>query len=595
MGRIHVLDPHVVNQIAAGEVIERPASVVKELVENALDAGARRIDVRVGDGGRALIEVADDGWGMDEQDLARAFLPHATSKVESVDDLLHVGSLGFRGEALASVGSVARVRITSRPSGAEAGWVVEDFEGDVRSPTPAASSPGTVVRVEGLFAKVPARRKFLRTAATELGHVTTLLGRFAVAFPEVAFRLVQGTRTLRDTPAGSDRRARIGGVHGDDLAASLLEVRGEHLGFHLEGWVGPPSVHRGDARLEQVFVGGRFVRDRTVSHAVRQAYADLLPPGNRRPVAFLFLTCDPSQVDVNVHPAKAEVRWRDGSTVHRLVQRILREALEGAPPGVSVPLESSHPRPSTAEAVEFAFTHGVGRASPAFSSAPTPGAGRVAEGPPGAGPSGSGPAESPPARRTGEGLRPVGQVLGTYLVLEGDGEVVLVDQHALHERILFEEISARLREAGALEVQRLLVPVVVSLGHAEAALVREQAETLRTLGWIVEPFGEDAVAIQGLPAVLSRPDPEAMLAEVLEVLARGAAEGLDRASLVKETVDRMACRSAVMAGDVLRDEEVLALLERAEALDHSHSCPHGRPTRLTLSRGLLERWFHRTV
>jgi len=591
MGVIRVLDPHVVNQIAAGEVIERPASVVKELVENALDAGARRIDVRVEDGGRALIEVADDGWGMAADDLERVFLPHATSKVTSVDDLLHVGSLGFRGEALASVGSVARVRITSRPQDADTGWVVEDLEGEVRAPTPAAASPGTVVRVEALFAKVPARRKFLRTAATELGHVTTLMGRFAVAFPEIAFRLVQGARTILDAPADADRRARIGRVHGDEIAGTLLHVAGESLGFTVEGWIGPPTVHRADARLEQTFLNGRFVRDRTVSHALRQAYADLLPPGNRRPVAFLFLGCDPAQVDVNVHPAKAEVRWRDGSTVHRLVQRTLRQALEGVAPGVAVGLGEGHPRPSTVDAVELAFTQGVGRPVPGTPGAPVPTAGRVADGPQPAQAAGA----PPPAQRTATGLRPVGQALGTYLVLEGDDELVLVDQHALHERILFEEISARLRETGQLEVQRLLVPTVVHLGHAEAALVTESADLLRSLGWLVEPFGEDAVAIQGLPAVLRRPDPEAVLTELLEVLARGEADGLDRASLVKETVDRMACRSAVMAGDVLRAEEVLALLEQAEALDHSHSCPHGRPTRLTLSRGRLERWFHRTV
>ncbi len=366
----------------------------------------------------------------------------------------------------------------------------------------------------------------------------------------------------------------------------------------MEGWIGPPTVHRADTKLEQTFLNGRFVRDRTVSHAVRQAYSDLLPPGNRRPVAFLFLACDPSQVDVNVHPAKAEVRWRDGSTVHRLVARTLRTALEGVAPGVAVSLEANHPRASTVDAVELAFTQGLGRPATTYAGtptegagAPTGGAGQVAERPTTA----SSEAPPPPAPRTAAGLRPVGQALGTYLVLEGDGEIVLIDQHALHERILFEKISARLREVGALEVQRLLVPTVVHLGHAGAALGAESTDFLRTLGWIVEPFGEDAVAIHGLPAVLRRPDPEATLTELLEVLARGEAEGLDRASLVKQTVDSLACRSAVMAGDVLRDEEVLALLEQAEALDHSHSCPHGRPTRLTLSRGRLERWFHRTV
>lgn len=571
MGRIRVLEAHVVNQIAAGEVIERPASVLKELVENALDAGAHRVDVGVEDGGRAVVEVADDGWGMDAEDLAHALLPHATSKVASVEDLLHIGSLGFRGEALASIGSVARVRITSRLRDAEDGWTVEADVGRVGPVTPAAASPGTVVRVEGLFATVPARRKFLRTASTELGHIAALMGRFAIAFPEVVFRLRQGERTVLETSRGQDRRARIGTIHGDDLAASLIHVEGdEGPDLHLEGWVGPPAVHRGDGRLEQVFLSGRPVRDRSVAHALRQAYADLLPPGGRRPVAFLFLTCDPGRVDVNVHPAKAEVRWRDQGAVHRLVRQTLRTALEGAAPGVEIAPGPSGARPSTVEAVEFAFTHGVGGSG---------GGGVVAE------------------RAVSTcGLRYVGQTLGTYLVFEGPDEIVLVDQHALHERILFEEIAERLRQKGALEVQRLLVPVVVRLGPAEVALLDEVRELLGSLGWVVESFGDRGeVAVQGMPAVLRHPEVERTLAEVLEGLARGTREGLDRASLVKDALDSLACHAAVRGGDVLDSEEALALLERAEALDHAHSCPHGRPTRLTLTRRRIEGWFHRTV
>lgn len=598
MERIQILDPHVVNQIAAGEVIERPASVVKELVENALDAGARRVEVRVEDGGRALVEVADDGWGLGAEDLGRAFLPHATSKVREVDDLLHISSLGFRGEALASVGSVARVRVTTRPEGSEAGWTLEDREGVLGEVEPAAASPGTVVRVEGLFQNVPARRKFLRTPATELGHISSLMGRFAVAYPDVAFRLTQGARTLLEAPAGQGRRERIASIHGDDVARRLLEVDGRAGDLELDGWVGPPALHRGDARLEQVFLNGRHVRDRTIAHALRQAYDGLLPPGGRRPVAFLFLRCDPARVDVNVHPAKAEVRWRDGSAVHRLVSRTLRARLEGAAPGVAVPVgtsptptddtggASSVP-PSTAHAVEFAFTQAQGRAAgarPPASSPPVGESDRVAD-----------RAVDAVRRTAGEGLRPIGQLLGTYLVLEGEDEVVLVDQHALHERVLFERFSTRLRDAGSLEVQRLLVPTIVHLDRAEAALLAEETPLLESLGWHVESFGEDAVAIQGMPAVLRRPDPEGVLRDILDALAEGARDGLDRAALLGHTVDRMACRAAVMAGDVLHPDEVIALLEQAEALNHAHSCPHGRPTRLTLSRGQLERWFHRQV
>ena len=302
---------------------------------------------------------------------------------------------------------------------------------------------------------------------------------------------------------------------------------------------------------------------------------------------------------MNVHPAKAEVRWRDSSPVHRLVARTLRESLESQTPGVAVPVGPASLPASTSRAVEFAFTHARGRAPDAH---PRTAAGGTAELSGALGGGARVGEDAPPhlpraeVGRTGrEGLRPVGQLLGTYLVLEGDGEIVLVDQHALHERVLYERISARLREAGALEIQRLLVPTVVHLDPAEAALLVDERELLESLGWHVEAFGEDAVAIQGIPAVLRRPDPETVLKDVLDALAEGAKDGLDRAALLGHTIDRMACRAAVMAGDVLHAEESLALLEQAEALNHAHSCPHGRPTRLTLSRAQLERWFHRTV
>ncbi len=593
MGRIHVLEAHVVNQIAAGEVIERPASVVKELVENALDAGARRVDVRVEEGGTAVVEVADDGCGMEADDLAAAFLPHATSKVDDVEDLVHIASLGFRGEALASLGSVARVTIVSRTADAAGAWLVENREGVIGDVEPAAGAPGTVVRAEGLFHHVPARRKFLRSAPTELGHVRTLVGNFALAWPDVAFRLRLGPRTLLDLPPCGDRRARIAALHGDDVASALLRVEAATGDLALEGWVGPPSLHRADGRLEQTFLNGRHVRDKTIAHALRVAYDGLLPPGGRRPVAFLFLSCDPGRVDVNVHPAKAEVRWRETNPVHALVRTAIRRTLEGAEPGVDVALDSRSAVPAhTREAVEFAFTHPP--AVPAGSAA----RGAMAADRPSPGPPvGVDPGPPPPdtAARSGRGLRPVGQALGTYLVLEGADEIVLVDQHALHERVLYERISERLREKGALEVQRLLVPAVVQLDPPQVQTLAEAEEIVANLGWHVEPFGDDAVAIHGMPALLKRPDPEATLRALLDALERGVHEGFDRARLLDDAVDRLACRAAVMAGDRLHADEVLALLEQAESLAHAHSCPHGRPTRLTLPRAKLERWFHRQV
>ncbi|MDA1194282.1 MAG: DNA mismatch repair endonuclease MutL [Planctomycetota bacterium] len=594
MGRIHVLDPHVVNQIAAGEVVERPASVVKELVENALDAGATRIGVEVAGGGRDLIEVRDDGHGIAAEDLERIFLAHATSKIQAVEDLRHVATMGFRGEALASIGSVSRASIVSRLPDRDDAWRVEDVEGRISPVTPAAGSPGTIVRVEQLFAHVPARRKFLRTPQTELGHIRALMGRFALAFPHIGFRLVQAGHVLLDAPPQTDRRLRIAQVHGDEVARGVLKAQALDDEPTLEAWIGPPSLTRRDSTLEQVFLDGRHIRDRTVAHAVREAYRDLLPPGGRRPVAFLFLSLDPGRVDVNVHPGKTEVRWHDPSAVHRVVRRTLRAALEGARPGHGVELpEAAHDHgASRVAAVEHAFLRGAGRPAeaPAFSF---PAAARHEGGPdpwqPVQAP------ERPASRTTLGGLRPIGQALGTYLLLEDGDELVLVDQHALHERVLFDRINARLSEQGKLEVQRMLVPSVVHLEPAALARLLEATDVLKTLGWLVEAFGTDAVAVHGIPAVLRRPDPEAALEEIVELLERGSREGLDRTALVSEAVDRMACRAAVMAGDSLHNDEIVALLEQAESLNHSHSCPHGRPTRLTLTKAQLERWFHRTV
>lgn len=620
MGRIRTLPAHVVNQIAAGEVVDRPASVVKELIENSLDAGATRIDVKLTDGGRSRIEIADDGSGMDADDLAKAFLPHATSKLSSVEDLEHIGSLGFRGEALASIGSVSRARIVSRPRGAATGSVVEDADGIVSEVKPSAAAPGTVIVVEGLFGSVPARRKFLRSAATELGHISDVVTRFALAHPDVVFTLEHAGRPIVETAASEGRRARLARFHGAEVARALVEVRADDGAVSVEGFVSPPGVSRGDARLQQTFLNGRLLRDKTVIHALREAYRDLVPPGDRHPIAFLFLSCDPARVDVNVHPTKAEVRWRDSSSVHEAVRRAVRRVLEAARPGVDLSIGSSSVGPrggvpaSTVEAARFAFEGGVGR--PAFDAgAWDRSSGIGSEGAAGAAtafppdvadaPGFGAPRSGADAHdhaghdhgahgsTTREHLRPLGQALGTYLLFESDDGIVLVDQHALHERVLFDRISARLNAKGRLEVQHLLVPTVVSVSASDAARVDEEKDLFESLGWVVEAFGEGAVAVRAVPAVLRRPDPEAMLREVLVLLDAGRRDGIDRAGLVSSVVDRMACRAAVMAGDPLDPEEVMALLAQAETLNHAHSCPHGRPTRLLLKRRDLERHFHR--
>lgn len=628
MPRIQVLDAHVVNQIAAGEVVERPASVVKELVENAIDAGADQIDVQIDKGGKALIEVRDNGMGMAPEDLERVFLPHATSKVGSVEDLTHVATLGFRGEALASIGSVARTTILSRTAEAQGGFEIRDDFGEIGEVRPAGVKPGTIVRVEHLFGRVPARRRFLRTPATEGGHIKELMGRFALAFPAVGFRLVSGERSVLATRPGEQRLERIAAVFGDEVARDLLPVAHDEGDLSLEGFVAPPTRTRRDSRLEQAYVGGRFIRDKTIMHATREAYRDLLPPGGQRPVAFLFLSCDPLLVDVNVHPAKAEVRWRDGQRVHRLIRHEVRKVLEASAPGVQAGVHVPNPRGGDPFDLAARSTRSLddrprhfdfGTAStarresawPAERSAPPAVSGsyrdasRVAEEVRDAAPAAAGglPAtEAVTHERAASlpesvgGLRPLGQALGTYLLFEGEDEtLVVIDQHALHERVLFDQINARLREAGNLEVQGLLVPQVVHLSPAGVERLTEDAEWLARLGWRIEAFGADAISVTGVPALLRRPDAEEALLEILQLLERGDRDGMDRTDLLHQTVDSMACRGAIMAGDALHPDEALALLAQAEALNHSHSCPHGRPTRLVFKKGDLEKFFHRTV
>lgn len=628
MPRIQVLDAHVVNQIAAGEVVERPASVVKELVENAIDAGADQIEVQIDEGGKALIEVRDNGMGMAPEDLERVFLPHATSKVGSVEDLTHVATLGFRGEALASIGSVARTTILSRTAEAEGGYEIRDDFGEIGGVRPTGMKPGTIVRVEHLFGRVPARRRFLRTPATESGHIKELMGRFALAFPGIGFRLVSGERQVLATRPGEQRLERIAAVFGDEVARDLLPVSHDEGDLSLEGFVAPPTRTRRDSRLEQAFVGGRFIRDKTITHATREAYRDLLPPGGQRPVAFLFLSCDPLLVDVNVHPAKAEVRWRDGQRVHRLIRHEVRKVLESSAPGVQAgahvqtpgrgdPFDlarrSSRNPGDRPQAFDFGArptqrhesAWSAERAAPPAVSGSFRGAAHVAEDVQeaarpaadfGTYEAGSPHAESPPLPESVGGLRPLGQALGTYLLFEGEDEtLVVIDQHALHERVLFDQINARLREAGNLEVQGLLVPNVVHLSPAGVERLIEESEWLARLGWRIEAFGEDAISVTGVPALLRRPDAEEALLEILRLLERGDRDGMDRTDLLHHTVDSMACRGAIMAGDALHPDEALALLAQAEALNHSHSCPHGRPTRLVFKKTDLEKFFHRTV
>jgi DNA mismatch repair protein MutL len=570
LGRIRVLDPHVANKIAAGEVVERPASVVKELVENALDAHATRVEVHAERGGTRLVRVVDDGSGIGREDLPLAFLPHATSKLSDVDDLETIATLGFRGEALASIGAVAQARILSRVQGSEKGFEIEDGGGALSEVRAAAAAPGTDVTVRNLFFNTPARARFLRTPRTEFGHIEELVRCFALAFPEVGFRLVHdGEERLRTSP-GEDRRSRLRALYGPELEGKLLAVRENGV----EAYLGPPSESRPNARDLHFFVNGRYVRDRILLRVVKDAYRDAMH-GGRYPVAFLFLEVDPASIDVNVHPAKAEIRWRDPQWLHAAVAPLLARALRGTDLSVS----DSGGRGGHAEGVRSAMADFMRRA--AEGQVP-----RVHEG--GSGGEGVVEGASPPEPP----LFGVFQAHDSWLVCEVEDGLAIVDQHALHERVQYDRILKRLSE-GSVDAQRLLVPEEVELGAADCGLLEENRELLARCGIAFSPFGDRSVAVESLPAVVPRARAADLLRDLVELLrARGGA--VDPRTLFHDVADTMACKAAVRFGDRLSREEALALLRESGALDRAFVCPHGRPTVWRIPFPELRRRFGRT-
>lgn len=634
MGQIRVLPPGLISRIAAGECIERPASVVKELVENALDAGSGRIDIRVVDGGRGLIQIADDGRGMDADDLALSVTQHATSKIHDDEDLFSIHTLGFRGEALASIAAVARVRIVSRNRDSEIGHEIQVDGGEVRGPRPCAAPPGTTVEVRDLFYPVPARRKFLRTNQTEMGHITEQLARVALAQPAVAFTLQHGDRVTQRLEPTADRRQRIADFYGPELAAVLLPIHRAGGGVRIEGLVAPPAESRSSSKWEYVFVNGRYVRDRFVSHAIKEAYRSLIDP-SRSPVAFVFITIEPTQVDVNVHPTKIEVRWQDSNYIHGQVLAALREKFltSNLDHPLRTPREDEEYRERVRRAMVDFFTRGPGvshEAAASHEAIPARRDQRSHEGDVAAGLSTgrsepraqtTGPAEpelaamhphgpQPPERDGAAGGSPAVeagrtalasaiastpraiQIHNSYLVVQTDEGLMVIDQHALHERILYEELRRRITDRH-LESQRLLLPLVVRVPASRLEALETHGDTLARLGIELTAVGPQSVALHAFPTLLlDRVDHEAFVRDLLDLLAEhGAQPSAD--TLVHDVLDMMACKAAVKAGDPLTAEEVEALLARRELAERSSHCPHGRPTTLQLSLRDLERQFHR--
>jgi DNA mismatch repair protein MutL len=612
MPRILQLPPTVVTKIAAGEVIERPASVVKELLENAIDAGAGRIEVDLEQGGTELIRVVDDGCGIEPDDLPLAFASHATSKLRDADDLFRIGTLGFRGEALASIGGVAQVALQSRAAGRADGAEVTCHGGTLAAVRPWNGSPGTRVEVRHLFYNTPVRRRFLRTQATEVGHVCEAVTRLVLAHPTLHLVLRHNNKLVYEVPGTAGLFDRVGLFFGAEVANHLYQLDAAQGPVRLTGYVADPACERGNAKLQYLFVNGRWVRDRSLAHALQEGYRGLLLTG-RYAVGFLFLTLPPDAVDVNVHPTKSEVRFRDGSMLYHLVLATVRDRLRQANlvPRLQAPREDSGPPLSSWErgpggegglSTQYSV---LGTQSPLASfpqeergepsAATGSGWGLSASAPPA--PHLSFPdTPSPPHNLTTPppalpaGARAI-QLHDAYLVVETPDGMLVIDQHALHERILFEQLRRRV-QAGQLERQRLLIPEPIDLPAEQAARVLEAKGDLAGLGLEVEDFGGGTVLLASYPAILGRAAPATVFRGVADVLV-AKDRPPTRDQLLERVLATMACRAAVKAGDRLTPEEIASLLEQRELADNTHHCPHGRPTSLLFSRHELDRQFRR--
>lgn len=590
---IRRLPETVINRIAAGEVVERPASAVKELVENSLDAGATRIDVALRDGGKALVAVTDNGCGMAADEISVAIERHATSKLIG-DDLFDIHTMGFRGEALPSLGAVSRMTITSRPADADGAWMVRVEGGAVNAPVPAAHPPGTRVEIRDLFYATPARLKFLKSDRAETGQILDVVKRLAMARPDVSFSLHDGARErLRAEAATGDlldsRLDRLGAIMGREFAENALPIEAERDGIRLHGYAGVPTLNRANAMQQFLFVNGRPVRDKLLFGAVRAAYMDFLAR-SRHPMIALFLEIDPRQVDINVHPAKAEVRFRDAGTVRGLIIGALKHALAEAGHRASTTVSAAalgavrpaaQPLPQRMGGYQHHPTlpsRGLAESAVAF-QAPldAPAAPAVAPVP-----------EEVPDYPLGAARA---QLHETYIVAQTEDGIVIVDQHAANERLVYESMKQSLQETGVAR-QALLIPEVVELDEADAARISARAEELAELGLIIEAFGEGAVLVREVPALLGRLDAKSLVRDLADELsAMGDAYSLKEK--LEEVCGTMACHGSVRAGRRLNAEEMNALLREMEATPHSGQCNHGRPTYVELKLADIERLFGR--
>ncbi|MCD9087321.1 DNA mismatch repair endonuclease MutL [Stenotrophomonas sp. SY1] len=619
MNTIRPLPEILINQIAAGEVVERPASVVKELVENALDAGATRVDIDLEEGGVRLIRIRDNGGGIAAEQLPLAVSRHATSKIASLDDLESVATLGFRGEALPSIASVSRFTLASRRNDDEHGAALQIEGGKLGEVTPRAHAPGTTVEVRELFYNVPARRKFLRAERTELGHIEEWLRSLALARPDVELRVSHnGKASRRYKPGDLYSDARLGETLGEDFARQALRVDHSAAGLRLHGWIAQPQYSRASTDQQYLYVNGRSVRDRSISHAVKMGYGDVLFHG-RHPAYVLFLELDPTRVDVNVHPAKHEVRFRDARLIHDFVYRTLKDALAETRAGMAPAAGVTHPADVAAQSPPTAGYAGGGyvlgrppgsagsggsgnwqaRQSPlglqvadapsaysALYSALAPGA---VQAPMGSG----GPAL--PQTSSDSGVPPLGyaiaQLHGIYILAENAEGLIVVDMHAAHERIGYERLK-NAHDGIGLHAQPLLVPITLAVGERDADTAEREAATLAELGFELTRSGPGSLHVRSIPALLANAEPEGLLRDVLTDL-REHGQSRRIASARDELLSTMACHGAVRANRRLTIPEMNALLRDMEITERSGQCNHGRPTWARFSLAEIDRWFLR--
>ena len=598
---IRLLPPNLVNQIAAGEVVERPASAIKELIENSIDAGATRIDVAVNDGGRSMIVVTDNGHGMTPQELMVAVDRHVTSKLPN-DDLLDINYLGFRGEALPAIGSVARLTVTSRTPGADTGWYVVVAGGRKDGPVPAPLSQGTRIEVRDIFFATPARLKFLKAAQTELSYIVDTIERLSMARPDISFSLMSDGKSRLNLPSASTQAdlfdahlARLASILGKDFAANTIPVAAEREGIKLYGYIGVPTFNRGNALAQYLFVNGRPVRDRLLTGAVRGAYQDFLA-SNRHPYVVLFLELSQRDVDVNVHPAKAEVRFRDSGLVRGLMVGALKHALAEAGHKASTTVSNaalSAFRPEGGMAypagysASYSFQAPLGEDQQGLAESE---AGSLFAVPPSA--PDSAPIEAVEAEYQ---MHPLGvaraQVHETYIVAQTADGIVIVDQHAAHERLVYERMKAAMG-TGSVSRQVLLIPEVVELDGSSAARLVARAGELAEMGLLLENFGTGSIVVREVPALLGETDVKGLVRDLADELA-----AVDSTLSLKERLGdvcgTLACHSAIRAGRRLNGAEMNALLRQMEVTPHAGQCNHGRPTYVELKLKDIERLFGR--